>query len=138
MHLLYLLIASLITLAQCTPRHSPSREILRSLNLTDNELGATVFALLYGAPLLAYYQLVNSTLPAVGTNVFAKENSTSTASTRTVVRPNVDTIYGSITYDLSATDLILSLPPMEEDRFYLFAFYDPSVIYLLSISAIAA
>jgi hypothetical protein len=128
MHLIYLLFASIIPLAKCAPRISPSSKILHSLNLTDDELGATVFALLYGTPLLAFYQLANTTLPSIGTNVLGNKNSTATASTRSVVRPNVDTIYGTATYDLSATDLVLTVPPMEEGRFYLFAFYDPSVL----------
>jgi hypothetical protein len=125
MHLTYLLFATLLPFIECTLRNSPSSEILQSLNLTDDELGATVFALLYGVPLLAFYQLVNGTLSEEGLNVFGYINSTATASTRTVVRPNVDTIYGSATYDLSGSDLVLTVPPMEEDRFYLFAFYDP-------------
>lgn len=40
----------------------------------------------------------------------------------------MDTICAEAIFDLSATDLVLTLPAMEDDRFYLAAFYDPSVI----------
>jgi hypothetical protein len=73
-----------------------------------------------------------------GTNVLGSHNTTATASTRNVVRPNVDTVYAAATFDLSATDLVLTVPPMEEDRFYLFAFYDPSAIAVYSVSTITA
>lgn len=75
-----------------------------------------------------------------GTNILGSRNTTATASTRNVVRPNVDTIYAAGTFDLSATDLVLTVAPMDEDRFYLFAFYDPSVqfIAVYSLSTITA
>jgi hypothetical protein len=138
MHLYHLLFACLFTLIQCTPLPSPSSNVLLSLNLTVDELGATVFSLLYGSPLLAFYQLAAGTLTGEGTNVLGSHNTTATASTRNVVRPNVDTVYAASTFDLSATDLILTVPPMEKDRFYLFAFYDPSVIAVYSMSTITA
>lgn len=120
------------------PLPSPSSNLLFSLNLSVDELGATVFSLLYGSPLLAFYQLTKGTLTSEGTNVLGSHNTTATASTRNVVRPNVDTVYAAGAFDLSATDLVLTVPPMEEDRFYLFAFYDPSVIAVHSVSTIIA
>jgi Protein of unknown function (DUF1254) len=137
MHLYHLLFACLFTLIQCAPLPSPSSNLLLSLNLTVDELGATVFSLLYGSPLLAFYQLAG-TLTDEGTNVLGSHNTTATASTHNVVRPNVDTVYAAGTFDLSATDLVLTVPLMEEDRFYLFAFYDPSVIAVHSVSTIIA
>jgi hypothetical protein len=139
MHLYDLLLfACLCTLIQCVPLPSPSSNLLFSLNLSVDELGATVFSLLYGSPLLAFYQLTKGTLTGEGTNVLGSHNTTATASTRNVVRPNVDTVYAAGAFDLSATDLVLTVPPMEEDRFYLFAFYDPSVIAVHSVSTIIA
>ena len=71
-------------------------------------------------------------------NILYNHNTTATASTRNVVRPNVDTIYAEAIFDLSATDVVLTLPAMEEDRFYLAAFYDPSVIPVCSVSTVTA
>lgn len=58
-------------------------------------------------------------------DILYRHNTTATASTRNVVRPNVDTKYAEAIFDLSATDIVLALPAMEGDRFYLAAFYDP-------------
>ena len=138
MHLYHLFFAYLFTLIQCRPLPSPSSNLLLSLNLTVDELGATAFSLLYGSPLQNFHQLAEGTLMGEGTNVLGSHNTTATASTRNVIRPNVDTVYAAGTFDLLATDLVLTVPPMEEDRFYLFAFYDPSVVAVYSVSTITA
>ena len=128
MYLYHLLFASLLTLIKCTPLPSHSSNLLHSLDLPVDETGATAFSLLYGSPLINFLTIANSTLAYGGSNVLFSHNTTATASTRTVVRPNVDTVYAEAIFDLSATDLVLTLPAMEEDRFYLAAFFDPSVI----------
>jgi len=128
MHLCHIISLFLFTLIQCTPLRPPSTNLLRSLGLTPDETGATAFSLLYGTPLLGFLQIANTTLLYGETNTLYSRNTTATASTRNVVRPNVDTIYAEAIFDLSTTDLVLTLPPMEEDRFYLAAFYDRLVI----------
>ena len=133
MYLYHLLFACLLTLIECTPLPSPSSNLLRSLDLPVDETGATAFSLLYGSPLLNFLTIAKSTLVYGESNILYNHNTTATASTRTVVRPNVDTIYAEAIFDLSATDLVLTLPAMEEDRFYLAAFYDPSVIPVCSV-----
>jgi len=137
MQLYYIISALLFTLIQCTPLQPPSTNLLRSLGLTPDETGATAFSLLYGSPLLAFLQIVNTTLLYGETNTLYSHNTTATPSTRNVVRPNVDTIYAEAIFDLSTTDLVFTLPPMEEDRFYLAAFYDRSVIPSSLCSAVA-
>lgn len=128
MYLYHLLFASLISLIECTPLPSDSSNLLRSLDLPVDATGATAFSLLYGTPLINFLQIANQTLLYGGSNVLFSHNTTATAATHTVVRPNVDTVYAEAIFDLSATDLVLTLPAMEEDRFYLAAFFDPSVI----------
>lgn len=125
MYLYHLLFASLISLIECTPLPSDSSNLLRSLDLPVDATGATAFSLLYGTPLINFLQIANQTLLYGGSNVLFSHNTTATAATHTVVRPNVDTVYAEAIFDLSATDLVLTLPAMEEDRFYLAAFFDP-------------
>ncbi|KAK6432510.1 hypothetical protein LTR95_011318 [Oleoguttula sp. CCFEE 5521] len=125
MHPSYMYIACLSTLAYCKPLPSRGNDLLTELGLPVVDTGATAYALLYGSPLLAFYQPAKNYLEGPGTNVMGGHNSTETATSHQVVRPNVDTVYASGTYNLSATDLIVTLPPMEDSRFYLFAFYDP-------------
>ncbi|MCJ1386467.1 hypothetical protein MMC17_009593 [Xylographa soralifera] len=133
MHLYHILFAYLLTLIECAPLPCHSGDLLRSLGLPVDETGATAFSLLYGTPLIQFLQIANGTLHFGESNTLYNHNTTATASTRTVVRPNVDTIYAEAIFDLSATDLVLTLPAMEEDRFYLAAFYDPSVIPVCSV-----
>lgn len=125
MYISQILFACLSIAIQCSALSSPSNNILQVFGLEANELGATVFALLYGSPLLQFYQEVESLLLEESTNFLGHRNATAVASTRGVVRPNVDTMYASGAIDLTATDLVFTVPPMEEGRFYLFAFYDP-------------
>ena len=128
MYLNCVLLAYLLPLIECNPLPSPSSDLLRNLDLSVDETGATAFSLLYGSPLVNFLQIAKSTLEYGGSNILFSHNTTATASTRTVVRPNVDTVYAEAIFDLSATDLVLTLPAMDEDRFYLAAFFDPSVI----------
>ena len=138
MHLHHLLFAYLLTLIECTPLPSLGSNLLRSLDLPVDETGATAFSLLYGSPLLNFLTIAKSTLVYGESNILYSHNTTATASTRTVVRPNVDTIYAEAIFDLSATDVVLNLPAMEEDRFYLAAFFDPSVIPVCSVFTFTA
>ena len=101
--------------------------LFRDYGLPHDELGATVFALLYG---LAYPSFMNEFkgaqgLQALGTNNIYNLGKPATPSTSPVIRPNVDTIYALSVVDLAEQDLILSVPEMEPDRYYVFAFYDP-------------
>ncbi|KAK5722969.1 hypothetical protein LTR17_014101 [Elasticomyces elasticus] len=127
MFLCHLILAGLCASVQCAPLHEHGNNLLRSLNLPIDEAGATAFSLIYGAPLQQFRQLASTSgiLKGEGSNALGSHYTTATASVRNVVRPNVDTIYATGIFDLSATDLVVTLPPMEEDRFYLFGFYDP-------------
>ncbi len=124
-----ILLAGLAAFVQAAPLPDSSNALLQSLNLPIDEVGATAFSLLYGTPLVGFRQLASTSgiLELDGTNVLASHDTAANASVHVVVRPNVDTIYSTGVFDLSATDLVVTVPPMEEDRFYLFAFYDPSV-----------
>ena len=53
---------------------------------------ATVFALLYGSPLLAFEKLAFSIVDGGGANRVFHGRELSTAEDRNVVRPNVDTL----------------------------------------------
>ncbi|KAK3649673.1 hypothetical protein LTR56_006633 [Elasticomyces elasticus] len=127
MFLYHLILAGLCASTQCAPLHDHGNDLLRSLNLPIDEVGATAFSLLYGAPLQQFRQLASTSgiLKGEGSNALGSHYTTATASVRNVVRPNVDTIYATGIFDLSATDVVVTLPPMEDDRFYLFGFYDP-------------
>ena len=102
-------------------------DVLDQLGLSHDAQGATTFALLYGSPLVAYDQLFRGAvgLSFLGTNGVYSTRRLSTAADNSVVRTNVDTVYALSILDLAEQDVVVTVPPMQEDRFYLFSLYDP-------------
>lgn len=86
---------------------------------------ATAFALVYGYPLLAWQRDASGVIQDVGINSLQHARELSTPANRSVVKPNVDTLYSTLIYDLSEADLEISIPEVPADNFKLFSFYDP-------------
>ncbi|KAL3456034.1 hypothetical protein BJX64DRAFT_297050 [Aspergillus heterothallicus] len=80
------------------------------------------FAYLYGYPLYAYAQYVK-TIPGAETNVAYPFRNLATPDDRAVVRPNVDTLYTPLFYDVSQADLEFVVPEIN-DRYWLWPWYD--------------
>lgn len=104
-------------------------KIFTDYALPYDQLGATVFALLYGYAFPSYVSEFRgaSGLQALGTNNIYNTGKLAAPGTNTIIRPNVDTIYAVSFTDLSEEDLVLTVPEMEQGRYYVFAFYDPCV-----------
>jgi hypothetical protein len=66
---------------------------------------------------------------AVGSNAIQSEARTATATSEVLVRPNVDTLYSRSAIDLSHSDVVLSVPEVPDNRFYVVPFYDLLVIF---------
>ena len=98
-------------------------------NLPYNELGATVFALIYGYGLTEYSILLKGAagLSVLGTNRLLNVGRLVVPGVSDIVRPNVDTIYAAAAIDLSQQDLNLTVPPYESGRYIGFSFFDPCV-----------
>lgn len=58
-------------------------------------------------------------------NVFVPQPTLATPDETQVNAPNVDTLYSSAVYDLSQSDVRITVPLIDEDRYWVFAFYDP-------------
>lgn len=86
---------------------------------------ATEFALLYGYPLLAYQKVSVVRTQQVGVNNVIHARILANASSQQVVKPNADTLYSNVVYDLSKEDVDITVPEVPDDDFYLFSFYDP-------------
>ncbi|KAJ6465343.1 hypothetical protein C8R45DRAFT_839817, partial [Mycena sanguinolenta] len=81
----------------------------------------------YGIPLPSYVIFINAIANRTGawtTNTLVHQNALANASIHAVVSPNVDTLYSSSALDLSGGDLVATMPPLEEGRFYVWPFYD--------------
>jgi hypothetical protein len=78
----------------------------------------------YGYPLTLYAQTFEQTLQAVGVNATQHEEGLPTQDLEVLVRPNVDTLYSKVAVDLSHADVVLSLPDVPANRYYVVPFYD--------------
>jgi hypothetical protein len=92
---------------------------------TANPQNATAFSLLYGYPLLAWQRAFVPIIDAVGVNSWSHARALSTASSRSVVKPNVDTLYSRFIYDLSQSNVEVTIPAVPAEELKLFSFYDP-------------
>ncbi len=92
----------------------------------DTVQNATTEALLYGFPLTQYAMLAPKLLyTPLGANAFYHARALSTPEDKNVVKPNVDTLYSTLIYDLSDADVIITVPQIPDDQFYLFSYFDP-------------
>ena len=125
-----ILAASLPTNDSCIGTSFNSSSIIHNIfdqyGLSYDSFGATVFALLYGYPAIPF----NDSSQSNHTNLLHTNLGLDNAN-GTQRRPNVDTIYQKATLDLSQEDLMLTIPPFQQNRFYSFDFFD---VYVRSSS----
>lgn len=76
----------------------------------------------YGAPLVFFGTIA---LPAVTNGTVNDLISSYQLATPAALGANEDTIYSAAIYDLSQTDLTITLPPVDEDRYFNIVLYDP-------------
>jgi hypothetical protein len=96
---------------------------------------ATADALVYGYPLTQFMMLGVPVVYVAGVNNFFHRRRLSTSEDGQVVRPNEDTLYSSMIYDLSHGDVIINFPEMADDQFHLMTYYDPYGNVLASIGS---
>lgn len=60
-------------------------------------------------------------------NVFVPFTALATPAEVQVVKPNVDTLYSAAVIDLAHNDVVVSIPDVDANRFWNFAFYNPYV-----------
>ncbi|KAK5950071.1 hypothetical protein OHC33_008786 [Knufia fluminis] len=92
---------------------------------TIDPQNATVSSLVYGYPLLAWQMFFAPVLERSSVNTWTHARELSTPENRTVVKPNVDTVYSTLIYDLSQSDVEITIPDIPAENFKLFSFYDP-------------
>lgn len=92
---------------------------------TTDAQNATTFSLLYGYPLLAWQSYYTAIVEAAGVNTWHHSRELNTAANRTVVKPNVDTLYSQVVFDLSQSNVEITIPEVPAYNFKLFSFYDP-------------
>ena len=98
---------------------------LVSAQTSTDPQNATASSILYGYPLLAWQKAFVPVIDAVGANEWSHGRQLSDASDRAVVKPNVDTLYSRLIYDVSQSSVEITIPDIPDNEFKLFSFYDP-------------
>ena len=71
-----------------------------------------------------YAGFIDPTLSSKGANALDSENATANANSAAVIRPNVDTLYTRMGIDLSSSNVAITIPEINDGRFYIYPFYD--------------
>jgi hypothetical protein len=77
----------------------------------------------YGYPIYKWATFVEEFFNSEnGINVLIPDNGTASPKTA-IIGPNVDVIYSNALFDISAHDLIITVPEIDAGRYWSFAFY---------------
>ncbi len=97
---------------------------------------ATAQALVYGYPLRQFLGVaIPTAFGDFGVNSWIHKRVLATAEDIAVVRPNEDTLYSSMTYDLSHGDVVIDFPKIPQDQFHLMTYSDPYGNVLASVGS---
>lgn len=85
---------------------------------------ATELILTYAYPLLAFQAQYLPLSKLLEVNNIGHARQLSTPASRYVVKPNVDTLYSTTTFDISDKDLSIVIPTITDDQYALVSFHD--------------
>lgn len=123
-HLLHALLPTLSLTSLATAQSTNST--IDFTSCCSNAQDATSFALAYGVPLVAYANFTSTLLAGIGgPNRIIAAPGLSNPSEKNVVKPNVDTVYTIAFVDLSGSDLVFTVPEINDGRYWVYPFYDP-------------
>jgi len=104
---------------------SQNNSTLNFNNCCGSAQDATAFAIAYGTPLVSFENNTATYIQAVGANNVVSAPTLSDPRSQSVVRPNADTPYTLILIDLSQSDLVITIPEINDGRYWVFPFLDP-------------
>ncbi|TQM33621.1 DUF1254 domain-containing protein [Nocardia bhagyanarayanae] len=115
-------LAASVAVSACDSDEKSSTNTATSGTSPSNDPTAVAAdAYVFGYPLV----LMDATRAAAGpANVFVHADQLPTPADRTVVRMNLDTLYSQAWLDLRAEPLVLQVPEMEPDRYWLMQMLD--------------
>lgn len=88
-------------------------------------LDATAWALIYTYPLAIFASWSGGVFQHVGVNEIYHQRRLATPNDPGVIKPNVDTLYSKAVLDLSTHDVVLTIPEINDGRYWLYPIYDP-------------
>ncbi|KAH6694084.1 hypothetical protein F5X68DRAFT_248707 [Plectosphaerella plurivora] len=114
---------------------APPSDIAQDCSTDSCRQDALEFAFSYGYPLWPFVQL-SMPIPNVRTNTLYPNQDMARPGAIGVVRPNADTLYSTLFIDVSAADLVLTVPDMPKDRYWVFPISNPYGDNLANIGSI--
>ena len=88
-------------------------------------LNTTAWALVYTYPLVVFSNWAGAILVGHNINSFLHQRSLTSPGDTIVTKPNIDTLYSRAVLDLSSHDMVLTVPKINDGRYYVFPVYDP-------------
>jgi len=100
---------------------SPSPQVESTSSQDASTIAADAYV--WGLPLVVTMRTMQTLAPAIGVNHLYAQQQLSDATSRSVVAPNVDTLYDVTVLDLRSGPVVLTVPEIH-DRYYSFQFLD--------------
>ena len=118
------LLLSVLTISVCAcsgggDKSSPSPQVESTTTPDTTAIAADAYV--WGLPLVITMRTMQTLGPVIGVNYLYAQQQLSDASSRTVVAPNVDTLYDVTVLDLRNGPVVLTVPEIR-DRYYTFQF----------------
>lgn len=118
---LLLVIATLA--CACSGNDAPSPSPVTESTSPQDASTIAADAYVWGLPVVVTMRTMQTLAPATGVNHLFAQQQLSDPTSRTVVAPNVDTLYDVAVLDLRSGPLVLTVPEIQ-DRYYCFQFLD--------------
>ena len=79
----------------------------------------------YTYPLAIFANFAGSVLRNVSVNEIFHQRTLASPGNAGVIKPNVDTLYSRVVLDLSTHDVVLTVPEINDGRYWNYPVYDP-------------
>ncbi|KAF4548366.1 Hypothetical protein D9617_29g007440 [Elsinoe fawcettii] len=88
-------------------------------------LNATAWSLIYTYPLYIFGNFAGNVLRSVPVNTIFHQRNLASPDSPGVIKPNIDTLYSRAVLDLSRNDVVLTIPNITDNRYWVYPVYDP-------------
>lgn len=119
----WLLVATAAAVCACSGDGAPSPSPQAESTISQDAATIAADAYVWGLPLVVTMRTMQALAPATGVNQLFAQQQLSDPTSRSVVAPNVDTLYDVAVLDLRNGPLVLTVPEIQ-DRYYAFQFLD--------------
>nr|POE48813.1 hypothetical protein CFP56_38910 [Quercus suber] len=113
-----------------------STRIINVDNDPQSVLDATAWALIYTYPLAVFASWAGGVLKHVDVNQIYHQRTLATPADPGVIKPNEDTLYSRVVLDLSSHDVVLTVPEINDGRYWNYPVLDAYGNVIAEIGAV--